>query len=91
MKDHAVYEITSGQRRFRARLFSCSDESCNLTPEEIEVEDIVGEGFCAPQYSGKVGRTMDLFEAAEEILARHYGSAKMVEANYSWTPNRIRY
>lgn len=91
MKNHAVYEITSGKRRFRARLFSCSDESCNLTPEEIEVEDIVGEGFCAPQYSGKVGRTMDLFKAAEEILARHYGSAKMVETNYSWTPNRIRY
>ncbi len=91
MKDHAIYEITSGQRCFKARLFSNSDESCKLTPEEIEIEEIVGEGFCVPKYAGKVGRTMDLFKAAEEILAEHYGNAKMVEANYSWEPNRIRY
>lgn len=91
MKDHAVYEITNGQRRFRARLFSNSDESCKLTLEEIEIEEIVGEGFCVPKYAGKVGRMTDLFKAAEEILAEHYGDAKMVEANYSWKPNRIRY
>lgn len=43
-----VYEITSGQRRFRARLLSGSDELCKLTPEEIEVKEVVGEGsvFC---------------------------------------------
>lgn len=91
MKDHAVYEIADKDRRFTARLFGCSDESCKLTPEEIEIEEIVGEGFCVPRYAGKVGRTMDLFKAAEEILAEHYGNAKMVEANYSWEPNRIRY
>lgn len=91
MKDHAIYEIANGDRRFRARLFSRSDDSCNLTPEEIEVEEVVGEGFCVPQYSGKVGRTIDLFKAAEEILAKHYGDARMVEANYTWKPNRIRY
>ncbi len=91
MKDHAIYEIASGDRRFRVRLFSCSDDSCNLTPEEIEVEEVVGEGFCVPQYSGKVGRTIDLFKAAEEILAKHYGEAKMIEANYSWKPNQIVY
>ena len=91
MKEYATYEIACGDRRFRARLFSCSDDSCNLTPEEIEVEEVVGEGFCDPQYSGKVGRTIDLYKAAEEILAKHYGEAKMVEANYSWKPNRIRY
>lgn len=52
---------------------------------------MVSEGFCQPKYSGKVGRSIDQFKAAEEILAEHYGSAKMVEANYSWEPNRIRY
>ena len=91
MKDHAVYEIAGQNRRFTARLFDCSDESCKLTPDEIEVEDVVCEGFCVPKYAGKVVRTMDQFKAAEEILAEHYGSAKMVEANYSWEPNRIRY
>lgn len=91
MKDHAVYEITGGTRSFTARFFDCSDESCKLTPDEIEVEDVVSEGFCQPKYIGKVGRTMDQFKAAEEILAEHYGNAKMVEANYSWEPNRIRY
>ena len=91
MKDHAVYEITGQNRRFTARLFDCSDESCRLTPDEIEVEDVVSEGFSQPKYSGKVGRSIDQFKAAEEILAEHYGSAKMVEANYSWEPNRIRY
>lgn len=90
-KDHAVYEIVNGTRRFTARFFDCSDESCKLTPEEIEVEEVVGEGFCVPRYSGKVGRTIDLFKAAEEILAKHYGDAKMIEANYSWKPNRIVY
>ncbi len=91
MKDHAVYEITSNGRSFTARLFNCSDESCNLTPEEIEVEDVVGEGFCESQYAGKVGRSIDQFKAGEEILVRHYGAARMVEANYSWKPNRIVY
>lgn len=91
MKDHAVYEIADGRRHFRARLFDCSDESCELTPEEIEVENVVGDGFCAPQYAGKVGRSVDQFKAAEEILARYYGAAKMVESNYAWKPNRIVY
>lgn len=90
-KDHAVYEIADGTRRFTARLFKCSDESCKLTPEEIEVEEVVREGFCVPRYSGKVGRTIDLFKADEDILAKHYGDAKMIEANCSWEPNRIRY
>ena len=86
MKDHAIYEIASGDRRFRVGLFSRSDDSCKLTPEEIEVEEVVQEGFCVPQCSGKVGRTIDLFKAAEDILAKHYGDAKMIEANYSWDP-----
>ena len=43
-KDHVVYEITSGQRCFRARLLSGSDELCKLTSEEIEVNEVVGEG-----------------------------------------------
>lgn len=90
-KDHAVYEIKGKNRRFTVRFFDCSDESCKLTPDEIEVEDVVSEGFCQPKYSGKVGRSIDQFKAAEEILAKHYGNAKMVEANYSWEPNRIRY
>ena len=89
--DHAVYEIVDGARRFTARFFNCSDESCRLTPDEIEVEGVVSEGFCQPKYIGKVGRSMDQFKAAEEILARHYGEARMVEANYSWNPNRIVY
>lgn len=85
-KDHAVYEIADGTRHFTARLFNCSDESCKLTPEEIEVEEVVREGFCVPQHSGKVGRTIDLFKAAEDILAKHYGDAKMIGPNYSWGP-----
>lgn len=90
MKDHAVYEIDNGARHFVARLFDCSDESCKLTPDEIEVESVVGDGFCEPKYAGKVGRSIDQFKAAEEILTRHYGKANMVEAIYSWKPNRIR-
>ena len=43
-KDHVVYEITSGQRCFRARLLSGSDELCKLMLEEIEVKEVVGEG-----------------------------------------------
>ena len=91
MKDHAIYEIANVDRRFRARLFSCSDDSCNLTPEEIEVEEVVSEGFCQRKYIGKVGRSIDQFKAAEEILAKHYGDARMVEANYTWKLNRIVY
>lgn len=91
MKEHAVYEITDGTRRFRARLFKCSDKLCNLTADEIEVEAVIMAGFCEPKYVGKVGRSIDLYKAAEEILAKHYGEARMVEANYSWKPNRIVY
>lgn len=91
MNDHAVYEITDGTRRFTVRFFNYSDESCKLTPEEIEADDIIGEGFCSKRYAGKVGYSIDLYKAAEEILAKHYGNAKMIEANYSWKPNRIRY
>lgn len=91
MKEHAVYEIADGERRFTVRFFNYSDESCELTPEEIEAEDIVGEGFCDKRYAGKVGRSIDLYKAAEEILARHYGDARMIEANYFWVPNQIVY
>lgn len=91
MKDHAIYEITDAKRRFAVRYFNCSDESCKLTPDETEVEDVVSEGFCQRKYIGKVGRSIDQFKAAEEILAKHYGDARMVEANYSWKPNRIVY
>lgn len=91
MKDHAVYEIVGETRSFTARFFDCSDESCKLTPEEIEVEDVIGEGFCDKRYAGKVGSSIDLYKAAEEILAKHYGDARMVEANYTWKPNRIVY
>lgn len=45
MKEYAVYEITDAKRRFTVRFFNCSDESCKLTPEEIEAEDVIGEGF----------------------------------------------
>lgn len=91
MKDHAIYEMADGARRFTARLFECSNNSCNLTPDELEVEDVAMDGFCEPEYAGKVGHSIDMFKAAEEILANHYGEARMVEANYSWRPNRIRY
>lgn len=91
MKEYAVYEITDAKRRFTVRFFNCSDESCKLTPEEIEAEDIIGEGFCDKKYAGKVGHSIDPYKAAEEILAKHYGEVRMVEANYSWKPNRIVY
>lgn len=90
-KDHAVYEIASGSRRFTARLFDFSDESFDLTPEEKEIDEVVGEGFCDSRYAGRVGLTIDPFKAAEEILAERYGHARMTEANYKWKPNGIRY
>ena len=89
MKDHAVYEIVDGTRRFMARLFECSDKLCNLTADEIEVEAVIMAGFCEPKYVGKVGRSIDLYKAAEDLLAKHSDSARMIEANYSWKPNRI--
>ena len=55
-KDHVVYEITSWQRRFRARLLSGSDELCKLTLEEIEVKEVVGGELRVPRYAGKAGR-----------------------------------
>lgn len=90
MKDHAVYEITSEKRRFKVRFFNSIDESCGLPPDEIKAEDVIGEGSCDKGYVGKVGFSIDPFKVAEEILAKHYGGAKMIEANYSWEPNRIR-
>lgn len=91
MKNHAVYEMVDGTRSFTARFFDRSDESSKLTPDEIEVEDVVSEGFCQPKFIGKVGRSVDQFKAVEEILAKHYGDARMIEANYSWVPNQIVY
>ena len=52
---------------------------------------MVSEGSCQPKFIGKVGRSMDQFKAAEEILAKHYGGARMIEAKYSWEPNQIVY
>lgn len=91
MNDRAAYEIADGTRRLTARFFDYPDEPCELTPEEIEADDIIGEGFCSKRYAGKVGYSIDLYKAAEEMPARHYGNAKTIEADCSWKPNRIRH
>lgn len=75
--------------RFKARLFNSIAKSCELNADEIKAEDVIGERFCDKRFAGKVGFSIDPFKAAEEILAKHYGDARTVEANYSWKPNRI--
>lgn len=85
----AEYEVGEGEARFTARYFIRPCDATNLTADEIEVRDVVRKGFLRDGMAGRVGLMIDPFKAAEEILAEHYGHARMTEANYEWKPGII--
>ena len=87
----ATYEVRRGARTFLVRIFGSTGGEPVLSRDEEEALDAVMDGFCEDRFAGKVGYSIDPFKAAETILAEHYGYAKMVEADYDWWPNRIRY
>ena len=83
----AKYEIGAGERSRIVRVFMRPRDEKNLSGDEIKARDAILGEFLKPEYAGKVGNSIDPFKAAEKILARRYGRAKMVEANYEWRPN----
>lgn len=91
MDGHATYEVRQGARTFSVRIFGGTGDEPALSKDDEEALDIVMDGFCEDRFAGKVGYSIDPFKAAEAILAEHYGHAEMVEADYDWHPNRIRY
>lgn len=90
MNEYALYEIGSNPSVATVRYSIYAGKGLTLTDEELEAKEIVSNGFGSPKYRGKAGVTIDPYIAAEAILADHYGSARMLEAHYTWKP-RIRY
>ncbi|WP_418862562.1 hypothetical protein [Slackia isoflavoniconvertens] len=84
----AKYEIAKERESLTARYFIRPCDAAALTPFEIEVREVIRNGY--EKMDDVVAGRVDPFKAAESILAEHYGSARMVEADYEWRP-RIRY
>lgn len=81
----AVYELACEGEPCRVRFFLTPEDEVDQTPLEDEVSDIICRGFAG--YEGVISGEYDPFKAAEEILADHYGYAKMVESHYTWIPH----
>lgn len=90
-KDHAVYEIADGTRHFTARLFKCSDESCKLTPEEIEVEEVVREGVLRPTTLWQSWSHYRPFQGGRGYTGKALWRREDDRAELLLGPNRIRY
>lgn len=88
MRGMAKYEIAKERENLTARYFIRPCDAPALTPFEIEVREVIRNGY--EKMDDVVAGRVDPFKAAERILADHYGSAKMVESDYEWRP-RIRY
>ena len=82
----ARYEIETPQGMRTARLFMRESDEEGMSEFEVEVRSMVRDGFDAGPKDGSIGYTVDPYKAAEEILAKHYGSAEMIEAHYDWRP-----
>lgn len=89
MSDYAKYRITNSEGVRTARLHMSRPDGYELSPFELEVERVIEERIMKPDLAGKYGYTIDPYEAAESILADHYGYAKMIEAHYEWEPGIV--